>query len=90
VTVSTDFFRAGTAYMQAGAYRSPEDRAVFVCHAVAPHPRDGLPRAFGFLRGGAQSSWRSAALQLDNWRQGWTPTEVDPEAGALSGERNCT
>lgn len=66
------FFEPGTEYIGEDPYRAPEIQPEFQCVAVAVHPKDGTLRAFGFERSGSHSAWRSSAMRVREWADGWT------------------
>lgn len=70
---ATDFFQPGKTYVLADVYKAPEVLDVFQCVAVAPNPRNGELRAFGFANTALLKprGWYSTALTPGNWARGW-------------------
>lgn len=71
---AADFFEAGKTYVLNDIYKAPEILDVFQCIAVAPNPRNGELRAFGFANNALLKprGWYSTALTPGNWARGWS------------------
>lgn len=89
-----DFFEPGKTYARASS-RITEVSKVFRCVAVADHPDDKQPRAFGFVAFTTPGSeWHGTTpWTLDHWAQGWAEVPahtcpncegVDPQSCAFN------
>lgn len=70
---AADFFQPGKIYIRNEPYKAPELLDVFQCEHVAPNPRNGELRAFGFANNALlhADGWYSTALTPGNWARGW-------------------
>lgn len=67
------FFEPGKVYIEAKPFVPPENLGVFRCVAVAEHPRNGEPRAFGFCATvHPGDNWVCYFVTLSQWEDGWT------------------
>lgn len=69
----TTFFETGKTYIRDKPYLAPEALPAFRCVHVAPNPRNGEPRAFGFAGTALfrAEDWFSTALTPESWSDGW-------------------
>jgi len=69
----SDFFEPDQTYIRNAPYQAPELLDIFQCVAVAPSPRNGEARAFGFAKAvtDADDGWYSTAMTPEVWSRGW-------------------
>lgn len=92
----TTFFESGKTYCRDELARVSEVLRIFRCVAVAAHPNNGQPQAFGFVRYAHGFEWQGAVWSSAHWGHGWVESDahscgnclgVDPETCLYNGEK---